>query len=178
MSAANHPDPDADTRLAEMCRVFECMAVSPGGIPRRRGQLATPMPEPVDDFTPDYATHPGETLDEFMQKQGLSSVQVSALTGLTQKEVFQLVGAKINVTPDIAAKLGKAMASAEFWLALQANHTRATHIVIHPDKFRELQAAHEIRQQPDTKGGLEYFYQGRRVILDDPPPQLDTLAEK
>lgn len=74
------------------------------------------------DWTPDWATHPGEHLAETIEANGWSQAEFARLSGLTPKLVSTIIAGRNPVTPDTAVKLERVLdVKAEVWLNLQAN---------------------------------------------------------
>jgi HTH-type transcriptional regulator/antitoxin HigA len=84
----------------------------------------------TERWTPDWATHPGEHLAEYIEAQGLSQAEFARLAGLTPKLISTIINRANPVTPDTAIKLERVLGvRANLWTNLQANwdlfHARA-----------------------------------------------------
>ena len=76
------------------------------------------------DYQPGIAIHPGETVKESLEYLGYTSRDFAAQTGINQKDLDGIIEGKAPITPEIAAKLGKAIGTTgeTFWLNLQKNY--------------------------------------------------------
>lgn len=75
----------------------------------------------AEHFTPDWALHPGEHVEDHLEEMGIKQAMLARLTGLTPKLVSDIVNRKNRVSPDTAVKLERVLGlSAEVWLALQS----------------------------------------------------------
>ena len=70
--------------------------------------------------------HPGEILrTDFLDELGLRHDELSQMTCLTTAQVSDIAAGKLNITPEIAKSLGKALkTSAELWIGLQADYDK------------------------------------------------------
>ncbi len=68
--------------------------------------------------------HPGEILRElYLKPLGITITQAAAALGVTRKHVSAIVNSRAPVTPDMAMRLAKALATEpELWVNLQAQH--------------------------------------------------------
>lgn len=72
-----------------------------------------------DNFLPSYVAHPGESLLEAMEYQGISQQNLARRTGLSEQLVNHIVRGKAYISPQTARKLEKALGiSAGFWSGL------------------------------------------------------------
>ena len=99
----------------------------------------------TEQWTPDWATHPGEHLAEYLETYGWSQAEFARLAGLTPKLVSTIIKGANPVTPDTAIKLERVLGvKANIWTNLQANwdlfHARA-----------------EEKASPETKAWLPQF---------------------
>jgi HTH-type transcriptional regulator/antitoxin HigA len=84
----------------------------------------------MEQWTPGWATHPGEHLAEYIEANGWSQAEFARLAGLTPKLVSTIVKGTNPVTPYTAIKLERVLGvKAYIWMNLQANwdifHARA-----------------------------------------------------
>ncbi len=71
-------------------------------------------------FTPDWAVHPGEILQEHLQARGMTQADLARATGLGRKLVCDIIHGRNPVTARTALRLEKALdLRAETWLHLQ-----------------------------------------------------------
>ena len=96
-------------------------------------------------FEPNWATHPGEHIEEYLEVNGWSQAELARQAGLTPKLVSEVLNQKNPVTPDTALKLEKALGlKAEIWMGLQTRW----------DLLQARRRMHTISAQVDVaKGG-------------------------
>ena len=69
-----------------------------------------------NEFRPDYATHPGETLEETLQAMGMSKTELARRMGRSKVEISRIVSGKVDVTPETALQLGASVErTASLW---------------------------------------------------------------
>lgn len=74
------------------------------------------------NWTPNWATHPGEHLAEFIEARGWSQAEFARISDLTPKLVSTILTGKNPVMPDTAIKFERVLGvKAQVWLNLQAN---------------------------------------------------------
>jgi HTH-type transcriptional regulator / antitoxin HigA len=74
-------------------------------------------------YEPDYASPPGETLSEILERRGMSQVELATRTGLSPKHVNQIIKGVAPITPDTALDLEKVTGvPARTWNALEATY--------------------------------------------------------
>jgi HTH-type transcriptional regulator/antitoxin HigA len=77
---------------------------------------------PVRGFEPNWSTHPGEHLEEYLEVNGWSQADFARRAGLTPKLVSDIINQKNPVSPETALKLERVLGvSAEIWTRLQAS---------------------------------------------------------
>ncbi len=75
---------------------------------------------PTRGFEPNWSTHPGEHIDEYLEVNGWSQAELARRAGLTPKLVSEIINGKNPVTPDTALKLERVLGlKAEIWMGLQ-----------------------------------------------------------
>jgi addiction module HigA family antidote len=68
-------------------------------------------------------SHPGAVLDDIIPATGKSKTEIAKLLGISRQHLYDIVGERKPVSPDVAARLGKAFGNgAEIWLRMQAAH--------------------------------------------------------
>ncbi|MGE3474511.1 MAG: HigA family addiction module antitoxin [Rhodospirillaceae bacterium] len=73
-------------------------------------------------WAPDWATHPGTHLAEYIETKGWSQAEFARIADLTPKLISTIVSGKNPVTPDTAIKLERVSGlGAQVWLNLQTN---------------------------------------------------------
>lgn len=79
-------------------------------------------------FEPNFATEPGEILQETLSGLAISEFEFAKRTGLTVGDVKMLIDGVKRITPEIALQLenGTAVPS-HFWNNLEANYQERTH---------------------------------------------------
>jgi len=76
--------------------------------------------EERNGWAPDWATHPGEHLAEYLEARGWSQAEFARLADLTPKLVSEIINGKNPVTPDTAIKLERVLGLKDYiWLGLQ-----------------------------------------------------------
>jgi len=75
------------------------------------------------EFTPDYAVHPGKTLEECMKAHGWAIGKLSDRLPLSYLQTRAILNGEKPITERIALALEKAFdVPASFWLSLQRNY--------------------------------------------------------
>lgn len=70
-------------------------------------------------YTPDYAVHPGEYLDEVLESRGIAKKEFADRCGLSAKTVSQIVNGKVSFSPDVALQFERVLGvAAEIWLGM------------------------------------------------------------
>lgn len=78
------------------------------------------MAEEKNGWAPDWATHPGEHLAEYLDVRGWSQAEFARLADLTPKLVSEIINGKNPVTPETAIKLERVLGLKDYiWLGLQ-----------------------------------------------------------
>lgn len=78
-------------------------------------------------FAPNYAIHPGVTLQELLGHLTMSQKDLADRIGVTEKHISEIVQGKSSITPDMAIKLEYATgAAASFLLGLQKKYDEIT----------------------------------------------------
>lgn len=79
------------------------------------------------NFTPDYAVHPGETLEGTLESSSMTQAELSRRTGLSRKTINGIINGREPITPDTAIQLEKVFrVPVRFWLNLQRNFEEST----------------------------------------------------
>ncbi|MEH6694993.1 MAG: HigA family addiction module antitoxin [Hyphomonas sp.] len=72
-------------------------------------------------FSPNWRTHPGEHLEEYLEVKGWTQADFARRAGMTPKLVSEILSAKNPVTPETAFKLQRVFGlKAEIWMSLQS----------------------------------------------------------
>ncbi|MBF0163993.1 MAG: HigA family addiction module antidote protein [Magnetococcales bacterium] len=74
----------------------------------------------TNQFVPDYAVHPGEILEEYLDGLSMSQAQLSSRTDLTPKHINEIIKGKSPITHETALKLECVLGrSLQYWINLQ-----------------------------------------------------------
>jgi len=77
----------------------------------------------IRGFNPDWTTHPGEHLAEYLETRELSQAEFARQAGMTPKHVSEIVNGKAPVMAETALKLERTLGlRAEIWMGLQVTH--------------------------------------------------------
>ena len=102
--------------------------------------------EERNGWTPDWATHPGEHLAEYLEARGWAQAEFARLADLTPKLVSEIINGKNPVTPDTAIKLERVLGLKDYiWLGLQRDWD------LHQARLRAMEVA------PEQKSWLARF---------------------
>lgn len=76
-----------------------------------------------DDFKPNIAIPPGETLKECLENIGMTQAELSKRTGLSTKHISEIINGKTPITQETSLKLENVLGiPASFWNNLEANY--------------------------------------------------------
>jgi addiction module HigA family antidote len=76
-----------------------------------------------NQFKPDYAVLPGDTLKESIDALGMSQADLAERTGRPKKTINEIIQGKAAITPETALQLEKVLGvPANFWNNLQRNY--------------------------------------------------------
>lgn len=85
-------------------------------------------------FVPDYATHPGEILEETLMARGMKKSEFAERCRLSTKTISLIISGKAHVTPETAIQFERVLGvSANIWNNLDANYR------LHVAKVADLQ---------------------------------------
>lgn len=71
-------------------------------------------------------SHPGELVKANLDELGLSVVKAAKALGVTRQQLYNVIGCKHAVSPEMAVRLEKAFGgSADMWLRMQAAYDLA-----------------------------------------------------
>lgn len=80
-----------------------------------------PSAETMTPWAPDWATHPGEHLAEFLEARGWSQAEFARLAGMTPKHVSTIISGDNPVTAETAIRLERVTGMKDYlWTRLQA----------------------------------------------------------
>ena len=75
------------------------------------------------NYSPNYAIHPGEILEETIISRGISKSELAERCGLSTKTISLIVNCKAPVTPETALQFEKVLGvSADIWNNLDSNY--------------------------------------------------------
>ena len=70
--------------------------------------------------------HPGELVQANLEELGLSVAEAANALGATRQQLYNVIGGKSGVTPEMAVRFEKAFGgSADMWLRMQAAYDLA-----------------------------------------------------
>ena len=76
----------------------------------------------ANEFNPDWATHPGDHLKEYLEIRGMSLSDLSRATGLTKAYLSDLLKRRRSIGVKTALRLEQVFGlGADIWLNIQAN---------------------------------------------------------
>ena len=65
-------------------------------------------------------THPGALLDELIENVGKSKTEIARLLGISRQHLYDIIGEKKPVSPEVAVRLGKLFGGgAGAWVRMQ-----------------------------------------------------------
>src|SRR6185436_11964306 len=77
----------------------------------------------TNDFNPNIAIHPGNTLKELLDKVNMTQTDLAGRTDLTPKTINEIIQGKNPITPETALKLSAVFGmSPVFWNNLERNY--------------------------------------------------------
>jgi len=75
----------------------------------------------------DFAVHPGEILNEYLEYEKISQLKLSKIVGINKTIINEIIKGKRPITTRTAIKLEKAFSfNAQFWCNLQMIYDEAT----------------------------------------------------
>lgn len=85
-----------------------------------------------NQFMPDYAIEPGETLAEELVARGMSQAELAVLMDITKEFLNEIIKGKAPITPEIALKLEHLFQlPAHFWMNLEQQYQeRLAHLQV------------------------------------------------
>ena len=70
----------------------------------------------IDNFKPNYAVPPGETLRETLESLGMSQAELAQRTGRPKKTINEIIKGRAAITPDTAIQLERALRGSSVFL--------------------------------------------------------------
>lgn len=84
------------------------------------------MTETMNQFIPDYLSHPGETLLELLESLEMSQVELARRIGRTQKHINEIVQGQTHITAETALLLEQVIQiPASFWMEREKQYQEA-----------------------------------------------------
>ncbi|MBI5303491.1 MAG: HigA family addiction module antidote protein [Chloroflexi bacterium] len=123
-----------------------------------------------NQFIPDYATPPGDTLLETIQALGMNQAELAKRTGRPLKTVNEIIKGKVAITPETALQLERVLGvPAGFWNNLERNYRES---LARLDEQERLQKQLAWLKQIPVKAiaKLEWF-----AAFDDPVQQFQAV---
>ena len=69
-----------------------------------------------NQYTPDYVSPPGETLEEILEEKGMTQTELAERTGRPKKTISAIINGKAAITPETALQLERVLSvPATFW---------------------------------------------------------------
>lgn len=69
-----------------------------------------------NQYTPDYVSPSGETLQEILEEHGMSQAELAERTGRLKKTINEIINGKAAITPETALQLERVLGiPASFW---------------------------------------------------------------
>lgn len=76
-----------------------------------------------NQYTPDRASPPGETLAELLEDRGMNQAELADRMGRPKKTISEIIGAKAELTPETALQLERVLGvPASFWSNLERHY--------------------------------------------------------
>lgn len=77
-------------------------------------------------FRPDWASAPGDTIEDLLEERCWSQAEFADRTGFTRKHINDLIKGRTPITPDAAQRLANVLGSSiDFWLVREAQYQAA-----------------------------------------------------
>lgn len=75
------------------------------------------MSSDIDNqYTPDYVSPPGETLQEMLEERGMSQTELAIRTNIPIKTINEIINGKAAITPETALQFERVLGAAvSFW---------------------------------------------------------------
>lgn len=125
-----------------------------------------------NQFSPDYAVPPGETLLETIQTLGMSQADLAERTGRPLKTINEIIKGKTAITSETALQLERVLGvSASFWNNLERNYREARARL---DEQGRLQNQLAWLEQIPIKDMIKLQW---IVALDDPIEQFQAVLQ-
>lgn len=112
-------------------------------------------------------SHPGETLQELLDTNGISQKELAARLDVSPKHVNEIISGKKGITSSMAHKLANVFTlSAEFWNALQSNYDEAVHKIKDEENVSDIEIDVAKRLHYDELHEWGYLQNGSRSNVE------------
>lgn len=89
--------------------------------PNREARLM--IPEQTRQFSPDYASPPGDLIAEYLEELGCSARELARRCGRSPKLITEIISGKAPVEPETALQLERVLGlDASVWMGMEAQH--------------------------------------------------------
>jgi HTH-type transcriptional regulator/antitoxin HigA len=89
-------------------------------------------------YEPAEVVHPGETLAEWLDHQGMSQVQFARRASLTPKHINQVLKGSVGISPEVALAFERVTSiPARYWTQLETNCQTAKQQIIEEQRLKE-----------------------------------------
>lgn len=94
----------------------------------------------TDEYNPDYAVPPGETLLEIIESLGMSQTELAERTHRPKKTISEIINGKTAITPETAIQLEHVLnVPARFWMNLENNYRETLARLEEQERLKEQQ---------------------------------------
>jgi addiction module HigA family antidote len=77
----------------------------------------------INEYIPEYITHPGETLNDILEAKGMSQLELAMRSGRPKTKINEIIKGKISITPETAIQLENVLGiPASFWNTRQKKY--------------------------------------------------------
>lgn len=105
------------------------------------------MIEHAPAFSPNWISHPGETVEDLLEERSWTHVEFAERTGLSPGHVNDLVHGRAAISADTASRLEKVLGGTlQFWLTRQNQYRAAL-------EHHQLQIEHSLPKTAKCKPG-------------------------
>ena len=92
----------------------------------------------TNQFVPDYAVAPGETLFDTIEALGMSQAELAERTGRPKKTINEIIKGKAPITPETALQLERVLGvPARFWNNLENNYRETVARIAEQERLQE-----------------------------------------
>ncbi|WP_414528704.1 HigA family addiction module antitoxin [Nodularia chucula] len=91
-----------------------------------------------NQYTPDYVSPPGETLQEILEERGMSQAELAERTGRPKKTINEIINGKAALTPETALQIERVLGiSASFWNNRERQYREALARIEEKERLQE-----------------------------------------